>query len=203
MNLEQSINTIIRRIGEANRQAALEALVLSNDAEVAQIAQDGTLDTLAAVKRAAARCRRSRRRRSSDPSKRFIVREVVGLSTTRDISTGEPRVAAWKLGCGHEVPTFHRVPVTTKTKTMPCERCGSGTRTPFERRRAQERFQRSFEAMYGRVDMRDYFRNLVCNVGVMLTLSPIDKRQCRVRAELASSMKALGLGDTHDEAESA
>ena len=195
------LDTIVRRIGTEHRDDVRCVTVRLTDAQLEEIAADRRVVTMAHLRRRIEQLPR-RRRPSSPPERAFFQREVRGLETYTEQETGERLVSAWNLSCGHTIPTHKRVPATTRTKTMPCPVCGSGTRTPYDRRREEERAEIAFSAAYGTDGARETFSALVRCAALMVTLPPLDRRMAEVRAEVTEHLSRLGVthSDTRTEA---
>jgi len=190
MTVRESIDRILRRVGSQHRETVQRVTARLSDDQLAALAQRNDVRTLDALRQYVGAVKQGRRP-STPPDQRFFQRYVVGHVV--ETVNGERRVVAWKLGCGHVVPTHRRVLPTTKTKAVPCPSCGSGTRTPFERRRAEEHFAAAFDRVWGRPEHRAHFVALLQGLTALTSLSPLDRRQSRVRADVSSALRALGL----------
>jgi hypothetical protein len=191
----QWIATVAKRVGVGDDVVRLSVVRLLDD-ELERLAAKRDVRTMDQLREYVEQCRAPRKPRpSSSPEVPFFQRWIVGIETFRDRITGELLVSHWKLSCGHRVPTKKRVPASTKSKTTACADCGSGTRTPFDRRRNEEQRSEMFERAWCDQGSAPEWRKLVDACTSLATMAPLDKRREKVREDALSSLKALGLLD--------
>jgi hypothetical protein len=190
----QDLQTIEATAGPEARRAILSGDVRLNSAQVAAIANLGPRD-IEQMKLLAEQQRAERAvRRPTTGDQPFITREVLSKETAFCTDTGDEIVVAWVLSCRHRVPTKRRVLATTRTKSVSCPECGSGTRTPAERRKTERELRDAFHAALAVEHGREALFRLVQAALRVPGLRPGDVRaETAVREEIARCAQMAGL----------
>ena len=192
--LSQAIDATTKRVGAAFHDAALGHEIRLTDADFADLASREDITTMEGVEafaeeRAAAR----KPRPSTSAEMPFVTVTVSSWTTTTCPETGEEIIDTWLLGCGHEVPAAKRVVAAgTHQKTRACPECGSGTRTPFDRRKRADAWDASLTRAFTAAH-RHHWHALAQSAILLATLGPMDARQAEIRAKVTEAARALGL----------
>ena len=91
------------------------------------------------------------------------------------------------LSCGHKVKLKPRS-ATSKTKSMPCPKCGSGSRPAWERQVKRVQLEATVTAAIADPYRRSYVFNLVQAAIDVLTVAPMTELQVRVWAGLEAGL---------------
>ena len=192
--IASAIDTITARIGNVAKTDILRGTVKLTESELEDLASRDDVSTIDQMRAYAEECRVARLpRASTDPEQPFFQRTVNDRRLAMDPDTGEEYVEAWVLSCGHVVPTKRKVSPESKTKTMACPECGSGTRTPFDRRVTEERFEKALRVALSNRDAIDHWTKLVRAATLLATLSNLDKRRDKAREDALEALQVLGL----------
>ena len=193
-DLTTAIDAISERVGEDIKAQLLTGELPLVDTDTLELGRRDDIATMDQVRAFVEERQAARRPRpSSAPEKPFITKAVKATRTTLDPESGDELVEGWVLSCGHVAPTKRRTVVSdTHQKTAPCPECGSGTRTPYERRRTAEAFERALEDALTSGDRRAW-QGLVMAASLVATVGPMDGRLTTLRAQLGEHLSSLGL----------
>lgn len=129
----------------------------------------------------------------SDPNLPFIQVQIERTVTRTDPDTGELLVDYVVLRCGHRKYAKRRAPADRNRKSAPCYECGSGTRTPAERRRAEHELRQRIAQAVRSEDTLDALVELVKAALVLPTLRPGDARGASLIETIDRSASMAGL----------
>jgi len=191
--LTRAVEALCERVGDEFYTELMANELDISDGDVKLLATLEKIKTMPAVRTWVAERAAARRPRASSP-KSFSTVSVVGWTTYIDDATGDECIDTWKLGCGCE-PLARRGTRLKKThqKTRPCHECGSGTRTPHEKRRAERAFEEAFRQVWGSPDHAEQARTLIKTDMLLHTLRPMDKRARDLRVERGEALAQMGF----------
>lgn len=153
-----------------------------------------TIDDLRAAVRELRVSRHTERRApAAAASAPFSTREIRSLVFQGE---GEARrVVAAKLSCGHTVPFHPRKGSATRTKTMPCSRCGAGSRPAWERQRRRAVMEQRVRSAIADPQRLGRIVDLVEGAIDVLTIAPRTEEQTEIWSRIEFAIYAARVID--------
>lgn len=132
------------------------------------------------------------KQRTAEPSVApYSTREIRELVLAGDGRT----VVGAKLSCGHTVPFHPRKGSATRTKTMPCSRCGAGSRPAWERQRRRAVMEQRVRSAIADPQRLARIVDLVEGAIDVLTIAPRTQEQTEIWARVERAIYAARVLD--------
>lgn len=192
------VTAIAESAGAAAKALILNGKVKLRPSDVAELAAQKPT-SVDEVKAFAARKWEERKRQptTAGEDRNFFQRSVTEILETYT-EGGVEYVRSIRLQCGHEKRYKRRVrrgQVGVNHKSAVCYECGSGTRTPYDRRREKALFATTWARAVDDPDKRKDLERFGATALKLLAFQPADQRMRKLLEDLERVARVLGLFD--------